>query len=113
MGHAYRVLRVAFESRAELDREFFNNLVHGGLFIPGAFEFHPVTEPSPELEAGSMPIEVALLEAARWLDEDRRSSHAALPRESGLRVQHRKIDLEDPKLSKVEQSILDLAVLWG
>jgi len=64
VGHAYRVLRVAFESRAELDREFFNNLVH-----------------------------------------------AALLRESGLRVQHREIDLEDPKRSKVEQSILGLAGL--
>ena len=157
MGHAYRVLRVAFESRAELGCEFFNNFVHGGLFIPGAFdliygepvvvlvvlpfvagaiefggcvvqtlprefeahggrcgvafEFHSVTEPSPELEAGSMPIEVARLEAARGLDEGRRSSHAALPPESGLRVQHREIDLKDPKRSKVEQSILDLAGL--
>ena len=38
MSQAYRVLRIAFESRADLDREYFANLCNGGLFIPGNFD---------------------------------------------------------------------------
>lgn len=38
MSHAYRVLRITFETREDLDREYETNLVNGGLFIPGRFE---------------------------------------------------------------------------
>lgn len=38
MSQAYRILRVSFESREELEREYRANLVNGGLFIPGPRE---------------------------------------------------------------------------
>lgn len=77
----------------------------------GNFEFHAMTEPVSFATQWSMPIEAGLLEAARFLDENRRDAHAALPREAGLRVEHQTVDVEDPSLSKIEQSILDLAGL--
>jgi Tfp pilus assembly protein PilZ len=79
----------------------------------GNFEFHAITEPDSSSSSSewSMPIEVGLLEAARFLDENRRDVQAALPRDCGLRVEHRIIDVEDPSLSKIDQSILDLAGL--
>jgi hypothetical protein len=77
----------------------------------GKFEFHAMTESPSDSADGqwSMPIEMALLEAARFLDEGRRDRQAILPRKAGLRIQHHEIDVDDPKLSKIERSILDLA----
>ncbi|HIG70141.1 MAG: DUF4388 domain-containing protein [Myxococcales bacterium] len=66
----------------------------------GNFEFHAMTEAASDDNEWSMPIEMALLEAARFLDEDRRDRDVRLPREAGLRVKYREIDLDDPTLSK-------------
>lgn len=77
----------------------------------GNFEFHAITEPATDSTGWSMPIEAGLLEASRFLDESRRESHVTLPMEAGLRVEHQVIDVESPELSKIEQSVLDLAGL--
>ena len=62
----------------------------------GNFEFHAMTQAPSDDSEWSMPIEVSLLEAARFLDEDRRDRQARLPREASLRIAHREIDLDDP-----------------
>ena len=56
-----------------------------------------------------MPVEAALLEAARFIDASARHGGSPLPLAAGLRIEHRKVDLHDPNMSKVEARVLDLA----
>lgn len=100
MAHAYRVLRIAFESRGALDREYFTNLVNGALFIPGHFDLLddepvmvfvdlPFVGGAIELEgcvAQSIPLEFEVnggrcgvaLELRNSPDQIRRSLEAAI-----------------------------------
>ncbi len=85
-------------------------LVRMACWRDGNFEFH-ANEPIEEGEQASvgLPIDAALLEAARFMDESRARRGVTLPRRAGLRVDHREVDLDDPNLSKTESRILDLA----
>ena len=75
----------------------------------GNFEFHANLSPDEDAPELGLPIEAALLEAARLTDESRRFQVAALPATAGLRIEHRQCDADVANLSKVEQKILDLA----
>lgn len=84
-------------------------LVRMAAWEDGSFEFHANLEPAPEEVNLAMPIEAALLEAARLVDESRVQRSAGLPPRAALRVVHHDVDVEDPALSKVESQILDRA----
>jgi hypothetical protein len=74
----------------------------------GFFEFRTHVDPIDTSEA-SMPMEGAILEAVRMLDEDRRSSGAVLDPTSRLEVQRAKLAETGPPLGKTEQAVLELA----
>ena len=59
----------------------------------GSFEFHATLEPNAEDGQMVMPVEAALLEAARFIDESARHGGSPLPLAAGLRIEHRKVDL--------------------
>ena len=84
-------------------------LVRMASWDDGSFEFHANLEPEEEDGQMVMPLEAALLEAARFIDESARHGGSSLSRSAGLRIEHRKVDLNDPALSKVESRVLDLA----
>jgi len=84
-------------------------LVRMAAWKNGNFEFHANLEPDEEAPALGLPIEAALLETARFIDETRSGAGPMVPGNAGLRVEHREIELDDPSLSKVERQILDRA----
>ena len=84
-------------------------LVRMAAWKNGNFEFHANLEPEEDAPALGLPIEAALLETARFIDETRSASGPEVPGNAGLRVEHHKVDLEDPLLSKIERQILDRA----
>lgn len=84
-------------------------LVRMAAWEDGIFEFHANLAADEEERTMDLPIEAALLEAARLLDESRSHRAAGLPPHAGLRILHHEIDLEDPALSKLQSAILDRA----
>ncbi len=84
-------------------------LVRMASWEDGSFEFHANQEPDEDAPMLGLPIEAALLETARFIDESTTRSGPSLPADAGLRIEHREIDLDDPSLSKVEGQILDRA----
>ncbi len=77
----------------------------------GNFDLHPNPSEEDLEDDGSMslPIEMALIEAARLIDESRTHRASGLPRDAGLCVTNRTEAREDADLSKIETLILDLA----
>jgi len=77
----------------------------------GEFDFqaNPDCQEETEGEKMSLPIEMALLEAARLIDESRAQGESGLPRNSGLCVDSGGVDLDDPERSKIDAQIIDLA----
>jgi len=71
----------------------------------GAFEFHSQLDPVEELDA-PLPLEVALLEGTRLLDESRRVDRRRFPQTATPRIASEPAGEE---LSKVEVAVLDLA----
>lgn len=84
-------------------------LVRMASWIDGSFEFHANLQPDEEDGQMLIPVEAALLEAARFIEESTRHGGSSLPLAAGLRSEHRKVDLHDPNMSKVEARVLDLA----
>lgn len=84
-------------------------LVRMASWESGNFEFHANLEPDDDAPVLGLPIEAALLETARFIDETRSGSGPSVPGDAGLRIEHREIALDDPLLSKVERQILDRA----
>jgi Tfp pilus assembly protein PilZ len=71
----------------------------------GRFEFHAHLDPVEETEA-PLPLEAALFDAVRLLDEEKRIDRSRLPADAKPRVTGPGGDAED--LSKVESAVLDL-----
>lgn len=85
-------------------------LVRMACWEDGSFEFHANLEAEDDGHGTvGLPIDAALIEAARFVDESRSSRGESISRRACLRIQHREIDLDDPTLSKIESRILDLA----
>lgn len=84
-------------------------LVRMAAWEDGTFEFHPNLDLEDEDQPIDLPIEAALLEAARLVDESRIHRAAGLPPDAGLRILHHEVELNDPTLSKIESQILDRA----
>jgi Tfp pilus assembly protein PilZ len=74
----------------------------------GSFEFHAGVEPVHEAEP-PLPLDAALLEAARHLDEIARAPLASLPPKTVLAVDRALLDHESEALEKTEQAVFDLA----
>ncbi|HYB12269.1 MAG TPA: DUF4388 domain-containing protein, partial [Myxococcota bacterium] len=74
----------------------------------GSFEFHAGVEPIPDAEP-PLPLDAALLEAARHLDEMTRAPLASLPPKTVLAVDRALLDRESEALEKTEQAVFDLA----
>jgi len=74
----------------------------------GSFEFHGGIEPVPEAEP-PLPLDAALLEAVREVDEIARAPLAALPAASVFGVQRAVLDRDSEALDKTEQAVFDLA----
>jgi hypothetical protein len=74
----------------------------------GSFEFRshvdPVEHPDP-----AIPMEAAILDALRMLDEEQRLSGPALSASAKLEVEHAKLGKTGPPLGKTEQAVLELA----
>jgi Tfp pilus assembly protein PilZ len=74
----------------------------------GQFEFHSEVDPLPE-EPAPIPLEGALLEATRQLDELRRVEPGTLDPSARLRLDSRALAQESEPLSKTEEAVVDLA----
>ena len=74
----------------------------------GRFEFSSDVDPLPE-EAAPIPLEGALLEAARQLDEMRRVEPGTLDPSARLRLDARALAGQSGPLSKTEEAVVDLA----
>lgn len=74
----------------------------------GTFEFHTVVDESGGGEA-PLPLQAALLEAARHMDESRRIDAAAFPLQARLVARHAADGQFTGALSKVEEALLDVA----
>jgi hypothetical protein len=74
----------------------------------GHFEFHADVDPLPE-EAEPIPLEGALLEATRQLDEMRRVEPGTLDPSARLRLDGRALAAHGEPLSKTEEAVVDLA----
>lgn len=79
----------------------------------GSFEFHADLVPDEDAPSLELPIEMALLEATRLLDESRRFGPSQLPSAAVLRAAPIEVDLEDPACSKLDRQILELAEQGG
>ena len=75
----------------------------------GNFEFHANLGPDEDAPVLGLPIEAALIEAARFVDESGAGPRPPLPGDAGLRIEHSQVDLSDPALGKIETQVLDLA----
>jgi len=75
----------------------------------GNFEFHANLGPDEDAPVLGLPIEAALIEAARFVDESGAGPRPPLPGHAGLRIEHSQVDLSDPALGKIETQVLDLA----
>ena len=76
----------------------------------GTFEFS--ARPSPALHRGDpVPVDAAVLDALRLLDESRRSDPGAFPASAKLRVDREKVTASELELSQGEEAILDLAAV--
>ncbi len=73
----------------------------------GSFEFHAHLEEGGA-EGPPLPLEAALLEAARQIDEERAEATRSFPMRALVSVRNHQEATRDP-LSKVEEAILDLA----
>jgi Tfp pilus assembly protein PilZ len=74
----------------------------------GSFEFHGGVEPVSDVEP-PLPLDAALLEAVREVDEIARAPLAGLPPRTVLTVHRAVLDREAAELEKTEQAIFDLA----
>lgn len=74
----------------------------------GFFEFRSHVDSIDSNEAG-MPMEGAILDALRILDEEQRTSGGALPPTARLEVERGKLAQSGPPLGKTEQAVLELA----
>jgi Tfp pilus assembly protein PilZ len=74
----------------------------------GRFEFQADLDPAPETST-PMPLEGALLEAARQIDEMRRVEPATLDPTSRLRLDPKALAAQSEALSKTEEAVVDLA----
>jgi len=74
----------------------------------GTFEFHGGVEPVPDAEP-PLPLDAALLEAVRQVDEIARAPLAVLPPRTVFAVHRALLDREAEALEKTEQAVLDLA----
>jgi Tfp pilus assembly protein PilZ len=74
----------------------------------GSFEFHGGIEPLPDSES-PLPLDAALLDAVRQVDEVARSPLATLPARTVLGVHRARLDRDREALEKTEQAVLDLA----
>lgn len=75
----------------------------------GSFEFHANLEPDEESPVLGLPVEAALLETARMIDENRPGRSVVVPRNAGLRVEHRRVDEDPDAPGKIERQVLDRA----
>jgi Tfp pilus assembly protein PilZ len=76
----------------------------------GTFEFN--ARPSPALYRGEpMPLDAAVLDALRLLDESRAADPGAFPATARLRVDREKLAVAGAELSQAEEAILDLAAV--
>jgi hypothetical protein len=74
----------------------------------GFFEFRSHVDPVEPDEA-ALPMEAAILEALRVLDEEQRHAAPALPPGAKLAVERSKLAATGPPLGKTEQAVLELA----
>jgi len=74
----------------------------------GFFEFRSHVDPVDSNESG-VPMEGAILEALRILDEEQRNAGAALSPKARLEVERSKLAESGPPLGKTEQAVLELA----
>jgi hypothetical protein len=74
----------------------------------GHFEFHSELDPLSEPPA-PMPLEAALLEAARQLDEMRRVEPGTLDPNARLRLDVKALASHDSTFTKTEEAVVDLA----
>jgi len=74
----------------------------------GFFEFRSHVDPVDSNEPG-VPMEGAILEALRILDEEQRNAGAALSPKARLEVERSKLAESGPPLGKTEQAVLELA----
>jgi Tfp pilus assembly protein PilZ len=74
----------------------------------GHFEFHSELDPVADLPA-PMPLEAALLEAARQVDEMRRVEPGTLDPNARLRLDVKAVAANDSALTKTEEAVVDLA----
>jgi Tfp pilus assembly protein PilZ len=74
----------------------------------GHFEFHSELDPQPDL-AAPIPLEAALLEAARQLDEMRRVEPGTLDPNARLRLDVKALAAHDSSFTKTEEAVVDLA----
>lgn len=79
----------------------------------GKFEFHANLRPDASEEPLGLPIDGALLEATRFLDEDQRRSHAPLSRSARVTLRDGQAPLEPGSASKLEASVVDLTGAEG
>ena len=76
----------------------------------GTFEFQARTEPSL-YQGDPMPLDAAMLDALRLLDESRMADSRVLPAGAKLRVDREKFEAAGVELSQAEEAILDLAAV--
>ena len=74
----------------------------------GLFEFRAHVDPGDATEAG-VPMEAAILDALRMLDEGQRLSGPLLPPAAKLVVERSQLSTTGPALGKTEQAVLELA----
>jgi Tfp pilus assembly protein PilZ len=74
----------------------------------GHFEFHSELDPQDDLPA-PMPLEAALLEAARQVDEMRRVEPGTLDPNARLRLDAKTLAASEATLTKTEEAVVDLA----
>jgi Tfp pilus assembly protein PilZ len=74
----------------------------------GHFEFQSEVDPLPE-EPAPLPLEGALLEATRQLDEMRRVEPGTLDPSARLRLDAKTLASQSEPLSKTEEAVVDLA----
>ena len=74
----------------------------------GHFQFHSELDPVADLPA-AMPLEAALLEAARQVDEMRRVEPGTLDPNARLRLDAKALASHGSKFSKTEEAVVDLA----
>ena len=84
-------------------------LVRMASWSDGSFEFCANLEPDEEDRQMAIPVEAALLKAARFIEENTRHGGSSLPLPAVLRIERRNSDLHDPDLSKIEACVLNLA----